>query len=107
MSKYNSNTIYKGNIIKNINGEKIIIKENIDLIYESKNDSFYPLEHLNYFLDIDLNEKLSDEKRKEYKKILEEGRYDYKFTNFDKLYVDEESIKVSYSNEIKKTKPKG
>lgn len=94
MSKYNKGTIYRGNLMEYINGTSTIIKENIELIYDEKTDSFYSyLDTFNYFLDLDLNPNLINEKRKAYNKIIKD--YNYSYTNHyieGEKYIDENSI---------------
>lgn len=104
MSQYNQGTLYTGNIVKNINNEKILIKENTMLIYDGQKDCFYTVEVLNYLLDLETNKNLSEEKKEECQRKVNENRYHYCSNKNDCiLYIDEESIKP-FSPEEKKRK---
>lgn len=97
MNKYQEKIIYSGNIVNCINGEKIILKENVYLVYDSVRDTFYSLDDtLNYSLDYDLNENLSSETREEYQNKIQEYNYPYSISQDIKgPYIDESSIVVA------------
>lgn len=92
MTSYRSGMLYKGNIVKNINGKKVIEKENIDLMYDETNDSFYNLlESFNDQLDIAFS-NLTEEEKETLNKKIEKHKYSYSPNEVGKPYVDETSI---------------
>lgn len=88
---YKNGVLYKGNIVKNIDNNTVIVKENIHLFYSQKDNSFYDIEVLNYMLDLELNNNLTKEEIEEYQKIVNKHKYQIAAVK-DKLYIDENSI---------------
>jgi len=98
MIEYNNGTLYTGNIIRNKNGEKIIAKENTFLIYSKNEDCFYSLDVLNYLLDLEINNNLTDIQRKEYQEIVDANKYQYKNIGEETdIYIDYNSIEEAFS----------
>jgi len=97
MNTYKNGTLYIGNIIKIVNGNKITAKENAFLIYSQNEDCFYTLDVLNYLLDLETNNNLSEEEKREYKEIVEANRYQYKDITDEQVYIDESSVKEAFS----------
>ena len=94
MSKYSSNTIYLGNIIKKRNGIKEQIYKNVELIYDERTDAFYTLDKLYTFVDLDINKDLTDCQLENYKRFLKEGKMSYIPNDEGIRYVDETSITI-------------
>lgn len=102
MNKYNSNTIYLGNIIKKRNGIIEQLYQNIELIYDEKTDAFYTLDKLYTFVDLDINKNLTNYQRENYLKILEENKLSYIPNDEGITYVDEHSITILLDKEHNK-----
>ena len=105
MTKYSSSKIYKGNLIRNINGKREVFKEDVSLIYDENKDVFYSfLETFNLFLSKDL-EKLSKEDLEKTQRIIDENTYSYIDNSINgQVYVDESSITYLINNENKKNR---
>lgn len=97
MNTYENGTLYIGNIVKIVNGNKIIVKGNAFLMYSQNEDCFYTLDVLNYLLDLEINNNLSEEEKTEYKEIVEANKYQYKDITDEEVYIDETSIKEAFS----------
>lgn len=95
MTNYRSDILYKGNIVKNVNGIIVIEKENVDLMYDEMTDSFYDfLKVFNHQLDIAFA-NLTEKQKKEYKDYIDKHKYSYLPSKKDgKLYVDENTITI-------------
>lgn len=100
MSKYNEKVVYSGNLMKYTNGQSILLRKGIYLVYEPKTNTFYSLnDTLNYFLDLDLNNNLTEQQREEYKKIIQKHNYPYFSSGIpEEIYIDENSIEVVMDN---------
>ncbi len=100
MNKYNSSTIYKGNLVRNINGKRQVFKENVSLIYDDNKDVFYSfLDTFNLFISKNL-EKLSKEDLEKTQRIIDENTYSYLDEGIDgQVYVDESSIELLIVND--------
>ena len=94
MNTYENGTLYIGNIVKIVNGNKIIAKENAFLMYSQNEDCFYTLDVLNYLLDLETNNNLTEEEQKEYKQIVEANKYQY---TDEQVYIDENVVKEAFS----------
>lgn len=103
MNKYREMVIYTGNLMEYTNGKYELYKENTYLIYNSTLDMFYTLgDTLNYFFDLDLNDKLSETKKDECRTIISKHLYPYICKGIEgQIYVDESSIKVIIDNSNK------
>lgn len=94
MTKYYEGVLYKGNIVKNNNGEREV-RKGVYIIYSKFNDCFYGYEVLNELLDIELNHKLSIEDRQEKLKKIKEYTYTYSDVDIEldnQTYIDENTI---------------
>lgn len=90
---YKNGVLYKGNIVKKINDNVVIVKEDIHLFYNQKDDSFYDIVVLNYMLDLELNKNLTKEEIEAYQNKVNEHKYGYiELLEENKLYIDESSI---------------
>lgn len=102
MNKYNQNIIYKGNIIKYVNGNKQIVEKDVILIYNEQKDVFYKINALNYLFDLDLNKSLTNEQIIEYKDEINKNCYQYNMQENEQEYIDETSITIAFQHKNKK-----
>lgn len=102
MSKYNSRTIYSGNLIRWCNGIKTLYKDSVLLLYDEENDTFYSyLDTFNLFLSRDLDNLNKNELEMIKEKI---ARYTYRYgysDSEDEIVVDDSSIMLFIQNEGK------
>jgi len=96
MNEFNSSVIYLGTLMIVKNQERKVYKENAYLIYEPKTDCFYLLnETLNEFIDLTLNQNLSDEDKVKLKNKIK--LYEYSYITGQKenqIYVDINSLRI-------------
>lgn len=95
MRRYNSKTIYSGNLIKWCDKSKSLYKDNVLFLYDEDKDVFYSyLDTFNLFLSKDLDNLHRDELEIIKKKIARHTyRYGYSDRR-DEIVVDEESIRI-------------
>lgn len=105
MNKYNSKTLYSGNLIKEENGKKIVVKENMYLMYDEISDSFYSYtDTFNYYLDLAFS-NLTEKQRRQYEEIINTYKYNYIPTGIEgEEYIDEASITVILNEDKQKRK---
>lgn len=95
MSKYKSNIIYQGSLVKFSNNRETIFKNTL-LLYDKDTDTFYKYDDVfNYLLDLDLNPSLSSVEREKYQAILNANRYPYGSNMINKAYILEDSIQIA------------
>lgn len=95
MTVYRSDILYRGNLIKQVDGKKTV--ENMDLLYDEKTDTFYDyVSILNDELDLAFT-SLSIEKQEEIRNKINKYRYPYSPSNLNiSEYIDENSITSPY-----------
>lgn len=94
MSKYATDKIYEGDLVRYQNKEKEVLEKNLLLIYDEESDTFLKyLSVFNYLVDLDLNSSdLSLAQREEYHKIITANRLLYGTDLDNKVYIDEKTI---------------
>lgn len=100
--KYSNGVIYWGNLLKNVDGEIILFKEKVLLVYDESKDLFYSfLDTFNLFSSIDLN-KLSVKVKQEYQREIDKYAYNYTYSgNKEEIYVDLFSIVPAFGMDNK------
>ncbi|MGN1342022.1 MAG: hypothetical protein ACI4VL_02170 [Bacilli bacterium] len=98
MSKYNEGYLYNGDIYKVEDGNKILFKKGVPILYNEELDTFYlfnsSANRCLFSLLIDEN-KLSEKEILEYKKTFLVGNYPYKKEGEDgEVFIEEDSIKL-------------
>lgn len=97
MSKYNEGYLYNGDIYIIEDGNKILFKKGVPILYNEDLDTFYlfnsPANRCLFSLLIDEN-KLLEKEILEYKKTFLEGNYPHKQEGSEgEVFIDEDSIK--------------
>lgn len=108
MDKYDDEAIYKGDIIKYINGKKTIIEKDAYLAYNSVDDKFFPLQSQAFACLYSIcleREKLTDKEAEEYEKIFNDANYPYTSDYIEgRTYIDNETIIKVTKNKKSKAK---
>ena len=94
MNNFSRNNLYIGSLMIVKEGKVTIYKENVYLIYDENVDRFYKLEQtLNEFLDLSLNPKLSEDKKKVCIDKIKKYEYSYTPENEEnKIFVDVKTL---------------
>lgn len=105
MNKYNNNTIYIGNLIKNVGNNNTLYKKDVLFLYDENTDAFYSYyDTFNLFLSRDLD-NLTKEELTNINKKIKQYMYNYRFMGIDgEVYVDENSVQTFIYDENKVNK---
>lgn len=96
MNNFEEGIIYNGNIMKMEEGIPVLVEEQVKILYNGEEDTFFPFQSITgllYFGSLIDDDKLKDKEIKEYHRKFMEGNYHYGTSaNEGEKYIDENSI---------------